>query len=96
MYSYYVYVLEVRKNTIVTLEAYPPCALPEEGRVLIQTPEQFRQRFAYGTIPGYSVTLVDRDNAVGGWKEAAAEKKNITHPPGMGSWSAEAIALENL
>ena len=95
-YSFYVYVLEVKKNTIVTLEAHPPCALPEEGKVLIQTPEQFRERFAYGSMLGYSVTLVDRDNAVKGWLEAAAEKKNITHPPGMGSWSVEAIALENL
>ncbi len=71
MYSFFVYVVFREKDKIVTLEASPPCTLPEDGTLKSQTVQQFQERFSYGTIDGYWVSLCDRGNNVEGWMDAA-------------------------
>lgn len=74
MYSFYVYVVGLDGDRIFTLEASPPCTLPDDGKLREQTLQDFRTRFHYGTIPGTWVHLADRSNDVSGWLEHARSK----------------------
>lgn len=69
MYTFHVFVIDIRDsgNTIITIEASPPCEFPRDGKIKIQTINEFRKRFAYGRIHGYWVRLVERDCNVEGW-----------------------------
>ena len=67
MYAFWVYVLRVHDGVVTIMEANPPCELPRDGKVCALTIYAFRQRYAYKSIPGYSVRLVDRNNDVSGW-----------------------------
>lgn len=91
MYAFYMYVLEVGANYIKTLEVSPPCEVPKDGRIRVQSPDDFRKHFAYGSISGYWVVLLDRDNDVRGWAELAEGGFESAFVPGMGSWSAEML-----
>lgn len=65
--SFWIYVIAISGNTVITTEGSPPVTFPEEGKVKAQTREEFIARFAYGSIPGYWIRLADRGNNVEGW-----------------------------
>lgn len=70
MFAFWLYVVGVVGETIITMEASPPCTLPDDGEIKIQTRDELERRLAYGSIDGYWVRLVDRGNNVDGWLEA--------------------------
>lgn len=67
MFSFWVYVIERGKDHVVILEASAPCKLPEEGKITTYTLAEFKQRFSYGSIPGYWINYIDSNNDVEGW-----------------------------
>ena len=91
MYAFWLYVIEIQEHIITTLEASAPCTVPEDGKIIVQTLDQFQKRFAYANTSGYWIRLVDRNNDVVNWAELCANASSIVPPPGLGSWSAEAI-----
>ncbi len=72
MYSFWVYVMAREGDVVTTIEASPPCTFPEDGKVRVQTLDEFRKRFAYGSIPGYWVRFCDSGNDVEGWASERA------------------------
>ena len=72
MYAFYVYVLERHGDLVVFMEANPPCTLPVDGKIGTLPLDEFKSRYAYETIPGYSVRLFSRDKDVSGWAMRAA------------------------
>jgi len=77
MYAFYVVVLRRDAGSVVFMEINPPCQLPHDGKVGKMHVEDFRRRFAYGSIPGYWVRLIDRGMDVSGWEEAAQYRLEI-------------------
>jgi hypothetical protein len=70
MYSFWVFVVRVDGQHVTTLEASPPCTVPDDGKLRhFATHEQYREAYRYGTNPGYWVRLADRGNDVSGWYE---------------------------
>jgi len=67
MFAFWLYVIGRDGERVATLEANPPCTLPEDGQLRWQSLSEFRERFAYRTIPGYWVRFVDSGNNVAGW-----------------------------
>jgi hypothetical protein len=67
MCSFWLYVVAVEGDSVTTMEATGPCEFPKDGKVKKQNAEEFRRRFAYGSIPGYWVTYCDGGNDVEGW-----------------------------
>lgn len=67
MAAYYIYVIHREGDSLVTMEARPPCTLPDDGIVTLHTVESFKKKYAYGTIPGYFVLLYKTGVDVGGW-----------------------------
>lgn len=67
MFSFYVYVLKRDGDMITFMECNAPCELPKDGKVKRLPLDSFKKRYAYGTIPGYSIRLCDRGNNVEGW-----------------------------
>lgn len=67
MLAYWVYVVARDGDTVTTMEASAPCTFPRDGKIKIGTVAEFKDRFAYKTIPGYSVRLYSRGNDVSGW-----------------------------
>ena len=84
MYSFYVYVLEVTESEVVFMECNPPCEVPREGKVGTLPLVLWRKRYAYGSIPGYSVCLCERGNDVHGWVGEAKDKLEMTDNPFAG------------
>jgi hypothetical protein len=74
MLSYWIYVIGVEGDCITTIESSAPCTFPTDGKVLWQSPDQFRKRCSYGTIPGYFVRLHSRNNDVAGWLEETRDR----------------------
>lgn len=66
-YSFWLYVVDRDGDHITTMEASPPCEFPKDAKLAKYSLVDFRKRFAYGSIPGYSIRLVDRGNDVSGW-----------------------------
>lgn len=77
-FSFWVYVLKRTDREITIMEASSPCELPKDGKVWKGSIEQFRVRYAYKGILGYSVLLCDRGNDVTGWLDG----ENIEEPFG--------------
>lgn len=75
MYAFWVYVTAIDGDQIVTLEASGPCTFPDDGKQRVQTRDEFRKRFGYGTQPGSWVTLAGRGHDVSGWLRYAHEEK---------------------
>ena len=70
MFALHVFVLLVNDKEVVAMEANGPATLPKDGKITrYSPPEEFEKRFLYGTIPGYWVDLLSRDNDVEGWLE---------------------------
>jgi hypothetical protein len=69
MYSFWVYVVDRKGNYVTTMEASPPCSFPDDGKVNHYSLAGFRERFSYGSIPGYWVALAGRGHDVEGWLE---------------------------
>lgn len=67
LYSFWLYVIAVAADTVVTMEGSPPVTFPDEGRVRIQTKAEFKKRLSYESIPGYWVMIHSRGNNVEGW-----------------------------
>ena len=82
MYAFWIYVVHVEGDTVVTMEASPPCEFPKDGNVVVQTREEFKLRLSYGVIPGYWVRLADRGNNVAGWwrpkKRSKCTSRSVT------------------
>lgn len=72
MFSFYLYVVERDGDKVVTMEGSPPCEFPND-KVKAQTVEELKARFAYGSIPGYSIKLLGRGNDVAGWYTREAQ-----------------------
>lgn len=73
MYAWWLFVLDAAPDggPVTTIEASAPCTLPDDGTVrTFPTAAAFRAHFAYGTIPGYPMQLVDQGTDVTGWAEA--------------------------
>lgn len=78
MLSYWVFVVSVNPRRILTIEATGPCLLPRDGQLRTYSPpEEFRNHFAYGSIPGFSVALHSTGANVDGWAEA----RNVREEP---------------
>lgn len=69
MLSFWVYVIGIDGDTITTTEGSAPVIFPDEGKVRVQTKEEFKTRFLYKTIPGPWVRLDARGKDVKGWLE---------------------------
>lgn len=67
MLAFWVYVVARDGDTVTTMEASAPCTFPRDGKIVTGTLDEFRNRFAYGSIPGYWVRLHSRGNDVAGW-----------------------------
>jgi hypothetical protein len=70
MYSFWLFVVDVRGGMIETLEGNSPCEFPQDGKRWIGPKEAFQERFAYKSpsLEGqYWLRLVDRDNDVSHW-----------------------------
>lgn len=78
MFSFWLYVVAVDGDSVVTMEAWPPCEFPKDGKLRIQTRAEFKQRLSYRTIPGYWVMLADRGNDVRGWSQTATNASEDT------------------
>lgn len=70
MCAFWIWVVERIGNIVITVETNgTPCILPDEGVWRIQTVQEFRDRFAYGSIDGYWVMLYgQKPEQVKGWK----------------------------
>lgn len=77
-FSFWLYVIAVDGDSVVTMEANPPCEFPKDAKLRIQTKAEFKQRLSYGAIPGYWVMLADRGNNVEGWRQTAASAREGT------------------
>jgi len=76
-YSFWVYVLKVTKKKVTVIEANSPCVLPKDGKIWIGTRKEFYWKYAYKSIPGFWVSLVDQENDVAGWiREKNKENHN--------------------
>ncbi len=72
MYSFWMYVLEVAPDggEVVAMHAHPPCTLPGDGLLKVYaSAAEFREAYAYKSIPGYTCRLADRGNSIEGWRE---------------------------
>ena len=69
MYSFYMYVVDVRANgEIVTREGNPPITFPEGAVLRVhENADAWRKRFSYNSIPGYWVSYIDDTQDVTGW-----------------------------
>lgn len=69
MLSFWVYVIARDDESfgVAWIELHPPCDAPKDGKSYVGSVDAFRQRFAYGSRPGYWVHLHDRGNDVAGW-----------------------------
>lgn len=76
MYSYWVYVVGRDGDTVTTLEAGAPCSFPDGETIKAWrgSIDEFSDRFAYGSIIGFSIYLNSRGENVTGWLAAAEEK----------------------
>lgn len=70
MWSFWLYVVARNGDQVCTMEASAPCSFPRDGKIVWQATEEFRRRWAYGSIEGYTVMLADRWNDVSGWLDA--------------------------
>lgn len=77
MYAFYVYVLECEGNQVTFMECNPPCDVPKDGKVGTISLSLWRKRYAYGSIPGYSVRLCERGNDVSGWAKHAQHRLHV-------------------
>lgn len=84
MFSFWMIVLAVRGGEVIVMEASPPCTLPDDGRVIsFATRDDFRKKYAYGSIPGYFVNLNKRGLDVTGWLPASFHEHHRTP---VGDW----------
>ncbi len=70
MCTFWVYVIHVERDLVVTMEGNGPCRFPRDGKVQEQSRSEFKRRFSYRNAEGYWVRLVDRGNNVVGWYNA--------------------------
>lgn len=77
MLAFYVYVLEREGNRVTFMECNPPCELPKDGKVGTCSVGEFSKRYAYSSIPGYSVYLCERGNDVAGWAKRAQHRLHM-------------------
>lgn len=66
MYSFWLYVVAVDGDAVVTLEACALCTFPDDGKQKTQSRQEFRDRMM-GQFGSPWVLLADRDNNVEGW-----------------------------
>jgi hypothetical protein len=59
MYSYWVYVTARDGDQIEWRDASPPCTYPDDFKIHQGTLADFRNKYAYGAIPGYWISFVD-------------------------------------
>ena len=85
MCSFWVIVLERKKDIVAVMEANPPCTLPKDGKIYYCTVKEFKKKYEYDTIPGsYWVSYYGNDSVdgwlkeKGGWKHKA-QRKRKTH-----------------
>jgi hypothetical protein len=71
MYSFYLYVIAVNGNSVVTMEGSPPVTFPDEGKIKIQTKAEFKERLSSGS--GFWVNLEGRNHDVTGWYQKESE-----------------------
>jgi len=77
----HVFVVYVDAATVVTMEANAPCTFPADGDIWHGSPAAFRQRFAYGAIPGYWVRYDGRRNVEGWLEDKNPELANRVRTP---------------
>lgn len=85
MYTFWVYIVDLGSESVTTYEVSGhPSTFPDVGGRLRVFPNraEFRKSYQYGSIPGYWVTLCDRDKDVSGWVQRlmANEAVACVHP----------------
>jgi len=75
IFAFWVFVLKVTPNFITIIEASAPAELPKDGKVTTMTREAFIERFSYGNIEGYWITISKRGQNVDGWLEYHESKR---------------------
>jgi hypothetical protein len=70
MFAFYVFVLRRDGNLVTFLEASAGQTVPNDGKVFVQTLSDFKAKYAYGSIPNYSIDLINRGVNVEGWAES--------------------------
>jgi hypothetical protein len=84
MFSFWVIVLAVNGDEVVVMEATPPCTLPDDGKVIsFATKDDFRSKYSYRSIPGYTVSLNKRGLDVTGWLPAGFHQHHYVE---AGDW----------
>lgn len=65
MWSFWMYVVAINGDEVVTMTLCPPGELPRDGKVeRYVTADQYRAAFQYKSMAGYWITLDSRDNDI--------------------------------
>ncbi len=75
LYCFWMYIVSRVGNAVITIEASAPCTFPTDGKVKSYTLQSFNKRFSYGSIDGYWIELVDRDNNTSWMKDYKEDKE---------------------
>lgn len=68
MYSWWVYVVAVDADQVVTMLCGAPCTFPDDAEMRVQTKAEFLKSGTYPSMPDKPCAhLADRGNDVSGW-----------------------------
>lgn len=67
-FSFWMHVVHVDGEYVAVVEAFPPCAVPAEGKLRhFANRAEFLKAYTYNAIEGSPLTLVERGSNVEGW-----------------------------
>jgi len=69
MLSFWVIVLERRKDVVAVMEANPPCTVPKDGTIYYATIDEFKKRYQYDKKSERYWVSFDSNRSVHGWLE---------------------------
>lgn len=79
MYNFWMWVVYRDGDTVVTMEANPPCVVPKDCRVRkFASVAEFQKAYAYESIPRYWVRLSKRRCDVRGWYTLNPEDGSVS------------------
>jgi len=104
MYSFWLYIVGISKTHVMSIEAGAPCILPDDGKVVISTKEEFAKRFEYSGMPGkYSIDLVSRGEDISWFNEYPesvvkymSKRNEIIHNSKKAEWDKVQDLLDDI
>lgn len=74
MFSFWRVVLRVTETHVWHLDVSPPCVVPPDGKLVVDTKERWKKRMYYESMPGRPIELISpRRWNVDGWADVYAE-----------------------